>query len=119
MLNISIGFGNWKLNVLVFGIVAAGYIWYKRTTITEEVGGLEEVAKNWILLTDPKCPFCVKQMEVLGPSKNLFKILDVKKDEKLIKKLKFPTDKGVPCWVNTKTKKFQVGLMELADIKRL
>lgn len=119
MISISIGFGNWKLNLLVAIIAFGVYCWYKRQQVSEETDVLEQVAKTWILLTDPKCPFCEKQLEVLGPKQGMFRILDVRKDAKLIKKLKLPTGKGVPCWINTKTKKYQVGLLQLDDIKRL
>ena len=119
MISISIGFGNWKLNLLVAIIAFSVYVWYKRQQSVEEVDELERVSKTWILMIDPKCPFCEKQLQVLGPKKNMFRILDVKKDAKLIKKLRLPTGKGVPAWVNTKTKKYQVGLIELADIRRL
>ena len=70
-------------------------------------------------MIDPKCPFCEKQLQVLGPKKHMFKILDVNKDAKLLKKLKLPTGKGVPLWCNTQSKQYKVGLLQMEDIKRL
>ena len=50
MISISIGFGNWKLNLLVAIIAFSVYVWYKRQQSVEEVDELERVSKTWILI---------------------------------------------------------------------
>lgn len=119
MININVGFSSWQLNITIFIGCIIFFIWYTKQKTKEETDKLDTVTKNWILLKNDKCPFCIKQMEILGPKKDMFKILDIKDDKKIIKKLKLPIDKGVPCWVNINSKKFQVGLLQMDEIEKL
>lgn len=117
MINISIDFG-WKYKLILIIAGTLLFLFYKKMQVKEEYTHLENISKDWILIKDDECPYCQEQLEILGPKKNLFTILDTRKDKKLIKKLKLPNE-GVPLWVNTKTKKYNVGLKTLDEIEKL
>lgn len=118
MISINIGFDGWKWKLAGVVIIIVAFILYQKTKATSDTSDLASVAKEWILVKSDGCGFCVKQLEILGPSKHLFKILDSNEDKELIDKLKFPKE-GVPLWINTKTKNYKVGLLQLEEIKNL
>jgi len=114
--------------IIVVVLIIVVYLYLRRKarkfvhTIAEDLTSLKLAEMGWVLYTRPGCPWCEKQLDLLGgafPATIVCPGTDAAKRFPGALSCDDPKVVGFPFWYNTKTKESRTGMQNVAALSAL